>query len=79
MSIAYFGLICRHCVTRHPLGQELHRDLKYMLDRGPFELNCIQCGRTDLYPDMVVWERTEPYSPTQMGVERLRVRRANRS
>ena len=76
MSTAYFGLICRHCRTPHPLGREIHRDLKYMLDLGPFELQCTSCGITETYRDMEVWESAEPYSPTLMGVERSRVRRA---
>ena len=77
MSTAFFGLICRYCRIAYPLGREIHRDLKYMLDRGPFELECVHCGTTDQYPDMLVWGSTEGYSAAQMGAARQRVRRAH--
>ena len=79
MSHAYFGLICRHCKTAYPLGLEIHRDLKYMLDLGPFELECVQCGAIEFYDDVIVWESPETYSPALLGVSRERVRRAPKS
>lgn len=76
MSTAYFGLICRCCHVAYPLGVDTHRDLKYMLDSGPFELHCIHCGATELYDDVTVWESSETYSPALLGVSRERVHRA---
>ena len=79
MSTAYFGLICRHCKTAYPLGQEMHRDLKYQLDLGPFGLECFHCGQRDVYSDMAIWEHESTYSPTVIATSRQRVRRAKRS
>lgn len=78
MSTAYFGLICRQCRVAYPLGQEIHRDLKYQLDRGPFELECFHCGAVEQYPDVTVWEHDPPYPPTTMGAARQRVHRAKK-
>ena len=64
---------------RIPLGLDTHRDLKYMLDRGPFELQCVQCGARERYNDVTVWESAEAYSPALMGVSRQRVHRVSKA
>jgi hypothetical protein len=76
METSYYGLICRHCGTEYPVGVESLRGTKYLFGRGPFQLQCTQCGVTDRYDKYTYWLREERYRVTRIPVSRLRVRRA---
>lgn len=76
METSYYGIVCRHCGAEYPLGVESLWGIKYLFNRGPFVLECVQCGITDRYDKYIYWLREERYQVTRIPVSRARVRRA---